>query len=71
MEEEKKNIKENVLSTKAEAIKYYTTKDFINALNQFSICIKNLEILENEEKELMAILHCNRGLCFMKLVNKL
>ena len=68
MEEEKKNLKENVLSTKADAIKDYSSKDFVNALNKFSICIKNLEIIENEEKELMAILHCNRGLCFMKLV---
>ncbi len=69
-EEEKKGIKDSVLAVKAEAVKDYSNKDFVNALNKFSLCIKNSEQIEQDEKELMAILHCNRGLCFTKTVKK-
>ena len=67
-EEEKKTIKDSVLALKAEGIKDYSNKDFVNALNKFSLCIKNCELIENDEKEFMAILYCNRGLCFTKTV---
>jgi len=54
---------------KAEGVKDFSNKDFVNALNKFSLCIKNSELIENDEKDLMAILYCNRGLCFTKTVN--
>jgi hypothetical protein len=57
------------LALKAEGVKDYASKDFVNALNKFSLCIKNSEQIEQDEKELMAILYCNRGLCFTKTVN--
>jgi len=56
------------LALKAEGVKDYSNKDFVNALNKFSLCIKNSELIEKEENELMAILHCNRALCFAKTV---
>ena len=59
------------MNLKAEGIKDYCNKEFVNALNKFSLCITNSEMIENEESELMSILYCNRGLCFLKSVNKI
>jgi hypothetical protein len=59
------------LALKSEGVKDYSNKDFVNALNKFSLCIKNSDQIEQDEKEFMAILYCNRGLCFTKAVNKL
>ncbi len=64
--EEIAEIKEKVLSLKSDANSDYNNYDYLGALNKYTSII-NLAT-EIDFKEQLAILYCNKGLCFSKMV---
>ena len=64
-EQEKKDIEEKIINERKNAGDLYKNKEYIQALNIYSILLKDAQ--RADLKEQCCILNCNKGICFNKL----
>jgi len=64
-EEQKKDIEEKIINERKNAGDLYKNKEYIQALNIYSLLIKDAK--RADLKEQCCILNCNKGICFNKL----
>lgn len=64
-EQEKKDIEEKIINERKNAGDLYKNKQYIQALNIYSILLKDAQ--RADLKEQCCILNCNKGICFNKL----
>ncbi len=64
-EQEKKDIEEKIINERKNAGDLYRNKEYIQALNIYSLLLKDAE--RADLKEQCCILNCNKGICFNKL----
>ena len=64
-EEEKKDIEEKIINERKNAGDLYKNKEYIQALNIYSLLLK--DAIRADLKEQCCILNCNKGICFNKL----
>ena len=64
-EQEKKDIEEKIINERKNAGDLYKNKEYIQALNIYSLLLKDAKIAELKEQ--CCILNCNKGICFNKL----
>jgi hypothetical protein len=64
-EQEKKDIEEKIINERKNAGDLYKNKQYIQALNIYSLLLKDAKIAELKEQ--CCILNCNKGICFNKL----
>ena len=64
-EEEKKDIEEKIINERKNAGDLYKNKEYIQALNIYSILLTDAK--RADLKEQCCILNCNKGICFNKL----
>jgi tetratricopeptide (TPR) repeat protein len=64
-EQEKKNIEEKIINERKNAGDLYKNKEYIQALNIYSLLLKDAK--RADLKEQCCILNCNKGICFNKL----
>ena len=64
-EQEKKNIEEKIINERKNAGDLYKNKEYIQALNVYSLLLKDAK--NADLKEQCCILNCNKGICFNKL----
>ena len=64
-EEEKKDIEEKIINERKNAGDLYKNKEYIQALNIYSLLLKDAK--RADLKEQCCILNCNKGICFNKL----
>ena len=64
-EQEKKDIEEKIINERKNAGDLYKNKQYIQALNIYSLLLKDAQ--RADLKEQCCILNCNKGICFNKL----
>ena len=64
-EEQKKDIEEKIINERKNAGDLYKNKEYIQALNIYSLLLKDAK--RADLKEQCCILNCNKGICFNKL----
>ena len=64
-EQEKKDIEEKIINERKNAGDLYKNKQYIQALNIYSLLLKDAQ--RDDLKEQCCILNCNKGICFNKL----
>ena len=64
-EEEKNDIEEKIINERKNAGDLYKNKEYIQALNIYSLLLKDAK--RADLKEQCCILNCNKGICFNKL----
>jgi len=64
-EQEKKDIEEKIINERKNAGDLYKNKQYIQALNSYSLLLKDAK--RADLKEQCCILNCNKGICFNKL----
>ena len=64
-EQEKKDIEEKIINERKNAGDLYKNKEYIQALNIYSLLLKDAK--RADLKEQCCILNCNKGICFNKL----
>jgi hypothetical protein len=64
-EQQKKDIEEKIINERKNAGDLYKNKEYIQALNIYSLLLK--DAIRADLKEQCCILNCNKGICFNKL----
>jgi len=64
-EQQKKDIEEKIINERKNAGDLYKNKEYIQALNIYSLLLKDAK--RADLKEQCCILNCNKGICFNKL----
>ena len=64
-EQQKKDIEEKIINERKNAGELYKNKEYIQALNIYSLLLKDAK--RADLKEQCCILNCNKGICFNKL----
>ncbi len=64
-EQQKKDIEEKIINERKNAGDLYKNKEYIQALNIYSLLLKDAK--RADLKEQSCILNCNKGICFNKL----
>lgn len=67
-EEEKEEINKKIIESRKEAGELYKAKKFIEALNMYSLLLKDAKRAKLNDQ--LVILYCNQGICFNKLNDK-